>query len=603
MKKLLRNILTAACILSMTACAANGGSETPSGTAPAVGNLSAEGGLSGEITVAAYDSMMTGMFLEEAASLFMEKYPDTKVNVSTASAMPEIRTSGGGGGGGMSIAVMDNSNNEQAISDYVSKVGTELMSGGGADVYAMDVLPSYKYADSKMLEDLTAYMDADENFNRNDYYTNILDAMKYNGGQYVFPMDFDFSFISYNKDLLTDAQKSELQKKDSYTYDELAAIAGSFEKSDDETLFGSYGGYTMPNNIVRSFLELNQNSLYNLDKKEAYFDKGTFSALVKKADEYLENGYVKTPPDLTNMGGRGGDGVYSFSSDSMTSGRMLRGDGITSYYNINSFNSLMNFFQNDEQTGRIMMRAMAVGGSSTDNDEVGGILTGDNGEAAFTTSQAYAMNANSKNKALAWEFIKFLASEDMQTAFYIQGSPVHIESSHEKIKQNLTGSMFSSNSTVFQEAENFVNGETAASEGTPENSEGAAANSENAPENSENAPANSETPVSGNDNRNGGGMGDIIGANGSINFRGIGDMLGSNRNREKVVLDADQQKVYDEYIKVFNKFVGMLNTCYIPDSIIEAAVETELTTYYNGSRTIEEVAKALQNRVGLYLAE
>jgi multiple sugar transport system substrate-binding protein len=60
-----------------------------------------------------------------------------------------------------------------------------------------------------------------------------------------------------------------------------------------------------------------------------------------------------------------------------------------------------------------------------DSDEIAGILANDSDEVMFRNFQAYGMNANSQNKRLAWEFIKFLLGEEMQQSLNLLGFPVN----------------------------------------------------------------------------------------------------------------------------------------------------------------------------------
>ena len=80
--------------------------------------------------------------------------------------MPEVKTSEDGDS---SITIMSTGDDSQERTEYLSKVNTELMSGEGADILAMDILPYCKYAAGGQLEDLQAYMDADETFHMEDY--------------------------------------------------------------------------------------------------------------------------------------------------------------------------------------------------------------------------------------------------------------------------------------------------------------------------------------------------------------------------------------------------------------------------------------------------
>ena len=105
---------------------------------PSAGGVSTEffsNAISGEITVSAYDSMAYRSFLEEAAKAFEALYAGTKVKVETFSAMPEVRT---GGQGNMQVTRTEIQNDPQGRADYISRINTNLMSGTGADLYAID---------------------------------------------------------------------------------------------------------------------------------------------------------------------------------------------------------------------------------------------------------------------------------------------------------------------------------------------------------------------------------------------------------------------------------------------------------------------------------
>ena len=122
--------------------------------------------LAGEVTVSCYDTMFYKDFLEKAAKTFEKKNPGTKINVESFAPMPDVKTSQSGD---TMISVVSTGDDTQERAGYIGKINTELMSGEGADVLAIDILPYYKYADSGQLEDLQDYMDADSSFDSSDY--------------------------------------------------------------------------------------------------------------------------------------------------------------------------------------------------------------------------------------------------------------------------------------------------------------------------------------------------------------------------------------------------------------------------------------------------
>ena len=61
---------------------------------------------------------------------------------------------------------------------YVEKTVVALTSGDAPDIIDMDLLPIYRYANSGYFEDFYAYMEKDPNVQIENYYTNILEALK-----------------------------------------------------------------------------------------------------------------------------------------------------------------------------------------------------------------------------------------------------------------------------------------------------------------------------------------------------------------------------------------------------------------------------------------
>lgn len=235
MNKVIALALSVILMVSLAACSGstNEGSINQSdntGTSNNVSGNSAEdislsGEIGGEITISTYDTMQYKAFLDDAARLFMEQYPGAVVNVETFSAMPEIKTSEVSGGGRMSV--MQATDDPQGRQDYINKINTALMSGEGADILAMDVLPIHKYADGGQLLNLAPYMEADPEFSSSDYRENILDAIEYKGGTWFLPMDYTFDYYAYDSTLLAESASSGFGTNTAVTIEELVALAQS----------------------------------------------------------------------------------------------------------------------------------------------------------------------------------------------------------------------------------------------------------------------------------------------------------------------------------------------------------------------------------------
>lgn len=351
--------------------------------------------LEGEITVSCYDSVLYKDFLELAAKSFESKYPGVKINISSLSQMADIKSSENDG---ETRKVIELTEDTQAQIDYINKINTELMSGNGPDIIAMDIVPIYKYVNNGQLENLQYYMDNDENFKLDEYRKNIFDALKYKGGQYVFPIDYSFNYYEYDSTLLDEEVQSNFQGYKGYTISSLIEIANnSFEKNSDKKMFGITNKPNQEINMFNELMEENYIQYVDLENKKANFTDGKFVELLEKAKEYEEKGYVikttsgesKSISDFeTNTENRN---FYKFKGNmSLVTSYLIR-DGID-----------------------ISIPLFGTEASIEKNDKIAGIQMGENGSVKFSYTQGYGINSASKNKSLAWEFIKFLVSEEMQ---------------------------------------------------------------------------------------------------------------------------------------------------------------------------------------------
>ena len=528
------------------------------------------------ITVSAYDYMHYGRHLEAAAKKFMAQNPGTTVNVNVFSSMPEIKTTSSDDGG-MTVAMISNDENPDAESDYLRRLNTEMMSGGGADIIAMDIVPYYKYADAGQLLDLADFMDKDESFNRADYFDTVLDAMRYKGGQYILPLDFSFSYVTYDTELLTAAQAAEAAAKNKLSYADLLALGGAgFAAKEDLTLLSEN-----PAQLFSNLFAMNRDSFINLENKTCDFTSGAFAQLLADVQAYKDAGYLRPMPVISTDGSS--DGMFS----SIDIEALRKGSGAQTYFNTgNSLMLLMNHF-NTTQDG---FMAFSIGGPSTVNHELSGLLADENGLVEVDYMEAFGINANTKNPELAWKFIKFLLAEEQQLSMYISGTPVHRNAAEESAKQTIV--MMSGSAGAATTSHRFIGeGETMEGEsGAPEIIPGDTLGG---------------TPVGGDAGGDttggsvfGGGSFTVSGGAGAIRLDG-----GDEAPFVPAVLTAEQTEVFERYMAKMNAYISGLSKHTPTELSLTAAVEAEAERFFNGGATAQDIAQALQSRIGLILSE
>jgi multiple sugar transport system substrate-binding protein len=352
------------------------------------------GKIEGQLTVSAYDSMIYKNYLEEAVRGFEALYPGTKVNIETFSAMPEIRT---GGQGDMQVRSVQMQDDPQSRQDYLNRVNTNLMSGTGADIYAMDVLPLHKFTQSGTLENLDPYMNLDPIFNKADYKQNIFEALRYKDGIWFLPIDYSFNYFAYDSTLVPAQIAAGFGPDKVFSTEQLFNLGMSMYDGTYK-LFNATG---TANGLFNQLLNENIRSFINLDTGHANFLDGKFTALLNSVRNNADQGYI--PQGIT--GGQQNAEQLMRNAIAEPTDRY--------YFKLNANLALLGQFT---RSLGLMMRMMNASNSPAidTDDEIAGIQANADGSVPFTYSQGFGINSQSKNKAVAWAFIKYLLSKEMQ---------------------------------------------------------------------------------------------------------------------------------------------------------------------------------------------
>jgi len=246
---------------------------------------------------------------------------------------------------------------------YSQYINTALMSGLGEDIIDVRRLAWVHLADKGKLFDMQGAIE----WEKEDYYQNILDAFIYNGARYVTPLNFNFDVFTFS-----DAY-NDIEIPDRFTSDWLVTMV---QKNPDAPLFRSSSSMSPTALAFRWFL-LDFQWYVDVGTKEAYIDNERFINLLES--------------------------IQSISGN-------LRGSA-------QGESSLM--------LQLIMYNAVSSTGWVEDYQELF-LLGNEDGKGLFSTIEFLpAINANSKNKELAVDFIRFLLSAEMQASPELMYCPVN----------------------------------------------------------------------------------------------------------------------------------------------------------------------------------
>ena len=265
---------------------------------------------------------------------------------------------------GVTINITTYAGEEKNLSKYSQIINTALMSGKGEDIIDVSSITWTKLADNNKLLDLGSLINLDSS----QYYQNVLDALLYKGKRYIVPMCFMFEAFQFDD---TFADKESLPR---FTMDELLALS---KKYPEAVLFNGGGMGMSESNLAYKLFCLHFKDFLDIENKQVNVDSAQFISM-------LEN-------------------VHSLA------GRLEieeRGD-----------TSLLRQY---------ILYSPANSSSGTLDYSKMFLLTNEEGQANFeTVGFLPAINANSKKKELAADFLRFLLSEDVQTSPELLCCPVN----------------------------------------------------------------------------------------------------------------------------------------------------------------------------------
>lgn len=238
----------------------------------------------------------------------------------------------------------------------------DLVNGQAGDILAVDSNRYENYIQLGVYEDLYPYMENDEDIHMEDYWESIISACESDGKLYYLPTIFTVNAVfGYAKDW---------QESDTILLDETMALMQ--KRGEDTKLFD---GLTKTS-FIEYILDNAEDEYINWDMGECYFDSEEFVKVLEMAN---------TLPD------------ERINDEENVVSKLRRG----------------NVLLYEQRFGHIM-DAQAI--NAIFEDEVVMLNYPGATRAANTMNMylTYAINSNSRNKEGAWQFMKYLMSEECQ---------------------------------------------------------------------------------------------------------------------------------------------------------------------------------------------
>ena len=261
---------------------------------------------------------------------------------------------------------------EKSEAEACDKVYLDMLSGDGPDILLNFSTYSQFYTEDVLL-DLNKMIDGENGFNRDEYFDNVLRAFEYNGKLFSIPVSVMVTGYLANADVVGN--------RENWTYDEFLQVTSKIP--DKMSVFLDTGCET----VLKELLSVSGSAFIDYEKKETYFDGEDFKKILEIAKKY---GDPNIHPNAPGREMEYHDPEEMFENDLL----MMTNAWL---WCIDEYARLMNM-----RGGKVKL----IGAPSVN----GGGLTG-------YSRMDLAISATSSHQQEAWDFIRFLFTEEQQLNF------------------------------------------------------------------------------------------------------------------------------------------------------------------------------------------
>ena len=277
---------------------------------------------------------------------------------------------------------------------FKMQVTTQLIAGTADDIIDMLGFPgSPTLAENGYTADLYPLMQNDPDFDVDDYFTSVFTGMEHRGRLHTFPLEFLYRLVGVNN-VFSDELASDYMQYETISHRDMLKLHDGLEEKGNRYPSENLDGITAITTNFKSFVDY--------ESREAFFDSDGFVSFIKQVRDATD------PKKIED--GRLGNEVDNINELHMqaSAGRYLFAE-----------TGIQNEFVHFPSVGNGQFTHFIP-------------LANDEGKIIITPGTSLAISEASGEKGLAWEFIKFLATDDpipddmvLQAARPFWGMPIN----------------------------------------------------------------------------------------------------------------------------------------------------------------------------------
>lgn len=292
----------------------------------------------------------------------------------------------------ITINTCEGTGGANADNDYRTWLNTKIMSGNVEDIIFTTWIPVKKYMDMGVFVDLSDFLSATPQMNEENYFMNVIESARDDEGRlFIMPCASSLMVLSFDGELAADI--GQLGEAGSVRFSEAAACAKPLvdKSSVQNTFLSQDSGMTYMNALIEEYY-----STLVTDEGNVNINTPEYINMLLETEKLLKQGYFEVDNDIDyyNM-------EYCFIMNTDV-------DMQSAFYNLTGDNCL----------------GMPVA------DGEGNVCTG--------SQFCFGITESSRNKELAWEFMKYVLSDEIQSSPSVPGLAVNRKGFEASAKKYLT---------------------------------------------------------------------------------------------------------------------------------------------------------------------
>lgn len=281
----------------------------------------------------------------------------------------------------VTVNVYNETSGAGSVEDYQTYLNTKIMTGKAEDIILNSFLPVEKYSEMGVFEDLSRYISLTPEFTEENYFMNVLQSAEEKSGEiYLIPYMAKFDVVGFSDVLLSEQTGMESRLQSAGFSDRMEIAKELVSNTSKKNAF-----LIMMNEVQFAdyLIEDKFGDFIDVEKKSVNLNSDAYITLLKEVKELSDNHAFDADVDFYNT-----EYYYAATCD----------------YDVQAA-----FYELDEQSG--LSYSMPIADSE--------------GNVAVNANYCMALNSASQNKDLAWEFMKYLLSEEVQTLPSVHGLAIN----------------------------------------------------------------------------------------------------------------------------------------------------------------------------------